>query len=265
MFMGVFMIRKYLYRSFIELTNKRWTSFLLRRFVRSRMSYPLIKSFVKVFNINMTESERPIHEFSTLHDLFVRTLHKDARIIENSDYNSVVSPVDAVIAEDGIVADDVTLTVKGKQYSIEEMLGNKEKAKQYTGGHYIVFYLSPAHYHRIHSPVTGKVMNRWDLGRHSYPVNAIGLHLGKQPLAKNYRSISEIQTEIGMVAMVKVGAMFVNTIEYTHQGSEVEAGDELAYFAFGSTVILLFEKGVFNKVPTNTLNVKMGEYLGTLR
>ena len=57
--------------------------------------------------------------------------------------------------------------------------------------------------------------------------------------------ITEVKTDYGHMAVVKVGAMFVNSIETTHKGSELEKGEEMAYFSFGSTVVLLFEKDIF--------------------
>ena len=53
------------------------------------------------------------------------------------------------------------------------MLGNEERATRYAGGTYMVIYLSPSHYHRIHSPLSGSVTERFVLGRKSYPVNAL--------------------------------------------------------------------------------------------
>lgn len=77
-----------------------------------------------------------------------------------------------------------TFDIKGKRYSIVDMLGNEERAKRYAGGTYMVIYLSPSHYHRIHSPLSGSVTERFVLGRKSYPVNAAGMEYGKEPLSK---------------------------------------------------------------------------------
>ena len=41
------------------------------------------------------------------------------------------------------------------------------------------FYLSPADYHRIHSPIDGEVLRQYTLGQKSYPVNQLGLTYGK--------------------------------------------------------------------------------------
>lgn len=176
------------------------------------------------------------------------------------------SPVDSVIEEVGQIHADKTILVKGKVYSISEMLGSNEAMARYEQGTYMIFYLSPSHYHQIHSPVTGEVINQWTLGLKSYPVNKMGLKYGNYPLSKNYRKVTEIRHEAGMAAVIKVGAMFVNSIETTHDGQKVNKGDQMAYFTFGSTVVLLFEKDTFNLLPKiiPPYHIKYGEKIGTL-
>jgi phosphatidylserine decarboxylase len=254
------------YRLMIELTNGRWTSGILRRFARSPVSRFVVPSFAKIYHLNQEEMEKGLSEYPTLHDLFVRTLKKEARKIDKGN-NTVVSPVDAVIEDVGPITETSDILVKGKTYSIEEMLGNHELLVKYLNGTYMILYLSPSHYHRIHSPVNGIVTKQWTLGSKSYPVNKLGLKYGVRTLAKNFRVITEVKTDFGHVAVVKVGAMFVNSIETTHKGSELEKGGEMAYFSFGSTVVLLFEKGIFQIDSTlqTPKEIKVGEKIGVFR
>jgi phosphatidylserine decarboxylase len=60
--------------------------------------------------------------------------------------------------------------------------------------------------------------------------------------------------------------MFVNSIETTHKGSELEKGGEMAYFSFGSTVVLLFEKNILQIDPSlrTPQELKVGVRLGML-
>lgn len=259
-------MREFLYRLLIELTNGRWSSFLLRHFARSKASRMIVPSFAKIYRLNQGEMEKDLSEYPTLHDLFVRTLKVGAREIEKTP-DSVVSPVDAVIEDVGTIKENSEIEVKGKIYSIQEMLGDTEVLAKYLNGKFMVLYLSPTHYHRIHSPVNGTITKQWTLGRKSYPVNKMGLKYGVRTLAKNYRVISEIQTEFGHVAVVKVGAMFVNSIETTHKGERLEKGGEMAYFSFGSTVVLLFEKEIFEINPEirTPYDIKVGEKIGVLK
>ena len=256
----------YLYRSLIELTNNRMTSAFLKSLSQSRMSKPLIPFYVKFFRVNQNESKDDFSSFATLHDLFTRQLKIGARqIVEGEQF--VSSPVDGVLEDYGTIQEDKNIIVKGKVYSIREMLHNDQVLEKYLGGKYVVLYLSPSHYHRIHSPVSGAVLDRWTLGQKSYPVNKWGMKYGKAPLSKNYRTITELQNEQFCVAIVKVGAMFVNSIVITDEAKQLEKGQEFAYFSFGSTVVLLFEKDKFEidqklMIP---MGVRVGEKIGHIK
>ncbi|WP_416827328.1 phosphatidylserine decarboxylase [Ectobacillus polymachus] len=238
-------MRQVFYRLLIELTNGRFTSYVLRKFAQSRLSAYVIPSYARTYQINKNEMEKDLQSYRTLHELFTRRLKDGMRQIDTAP-NSIVSPVDGVLEDYGYISVDRDFVIKGKHYSIAEMLGNEERASRYINGTYFVLYLSPSHYHRIHSPLTGRVLERYSLGRKSYPVNRLGIKYGKEPLSKNYRMITELSCEGKRSAIVKVGAMFVNSIELLHERESLQKGEEIAYFTFGSTVVLLFEAGMIN-------------------
>ncbi|NNV05479.1 phosphatidylserine decarboxylase [Geobacillus sp. C56-T2] len=256
-------MRKWLYRLFIELTNHWLSSKLLASFAKSRLSALLIPSYAKVYHINQEEMEKSLKNYKTLQQLFIRRLKAGTRPID-ADERAVVSPVDAVIEAMGIIEEPCEMTVKGKRYSIAEMLGGEEAAQPYVNGFFFILYLSPSHYHRIHSPISGVIEKQWTLGRKSYPVNRLGLKYGRRPLEKNYRLITEVKADGKRLAIVKIGAMFVNSIELTHEGDQLIKGEEMAYFSFGSTVVLLFERGSFTPDPgvAAPMPIKVGERLG---
>lgn len=257
---------RFLYRSLIELTNGKWSSFILKKFSQSRVSRFFIPAFARAYKIDLDEMEFPINEYKTLNQFFTRKLKPGMRMLNNEE-SSVISPVDGVIEAAGEIAPELIMRVKGKNYSVLDMLGTEEKATKYLSGSYLIIYLSPSNYHRIHSPFSGTVIGQWTLGGKSYPVNACGLKYGREALSKNFRKITEMRHGYGHVAIVKVGAMFVNSIETTFKGEELKKGEEIAYFSFGSTVILLFEKGTFKlqeslKLPAQ---IRMGEVIGCFK
>lgn len=256
-------MRKRLYRMFIELTNRKWSSKLVKKFTMSKISKYLIPSFIKFFQINIDEIEKDLKQYSSLHDFFIRKLKPGARKIDQHPY-SVISPVDGTIESFGEITENAELFVKNQHYSFSEMLGDDFAALKYKEGFYFVIYLSPSNYHRIHSPITGKIIKQWKLGDRSYPVNRLGLTYGKKPLVKNFRYITEISHENGTLAVVKIGAMFVNSIETIHPSNQLSRGEEFAYFSFGSTVVLLFEKGTFQVKEQLKAHqpIKMGDLLG---
>ncbi|WP_456278204.1 phosphatidylserine decarboxylase [Bacillus sp. AK128] len=257
---------KFFYRSLIELTNQPLVSKWLERLTRSTFSRVFIPSFSRVYRLNQEEMEKPLSEYKTLHDLFTRRLKPTSRIIDQDPY-TVISPVDAVLAEMGSISNEQTFIVKDKSYSIAEMLGKDELVTKYINGTFAILYLSPSHYHRIHAPITGQILDSWSLGTSSYPVNKWGIKYGKSPFTKNYRVITEIMSNSKHIAMIKVGAMFVNGIDLTYEGESISKGEELAYFSFGSTIVLLFEKESFT--PINSIKagmeIKVGQVLGDLK
>ncbi|MFT8322365.1 MAG: phosphatidylserine decarboxylase [Bacillus sp. (in: firmicutes)] len=259
-------MKSFFYRFLIELTNGKWSSYLIKKFAYSRISSIIIPSFAKLYQINIKEMEKNIKEYKNLHEFFIRKLKPGVRT-SKADVEEVISPVDAIIEEMGIISGEHTITVKDKRYSISEMLGSEKSVQKYAGGTYIIFYLSPSHYHRIHSPVEGEIVKQWTLGSKSYPVNKWGIKYGRDTLAKNYRTITEVKTaDNQFAAIIKVGAMFINSIVLSHKGEKLKKGEEMAYFSFGSTVILLFEEGTFisKDFLSTPYPVKIGEVIGNL-
>ncbi|TYR82337.1 phosphatidylserine decarboxylase [Priestia megaterium] len=259
------MLRR-MYQLLIELTNHRLSSWLIRKFSMSKASAKMISSYARIFDINQEEMEKPLAEYQTLQDLFIRHLKPSARLINQAE-TAIVSPVDAKIEEYGTITASREITVKKKLYSIEEMVANQNVLEKYIEGQFIILYLSPRDYHRIHSPISGKITSQWEAGQKSYPVNQWGLKYGKDPLIKNFRKLTELKGTDGHVLMAKVGAMFINSIQMTCKKEQVERGEEVAYFTFGSTVILLFEKNTMEFLPSLQMghHIKVGEPIGNIK
>ncbi len=253
-------MKKHIYQSMIELGNGRGSSAFLKTFASSSVSRFLVASFIKTYGIDTQNLQQPRNSFGSLHDFFTRKLLDDARPIADTD---VVSPVDGRIEICGPIEQQTSFQVKGIDYSLEELLGSKQAAARYSGGKYAILYLSPADYHRIHSPVNGTVKKQYMLGEKSYPVNRLGLTYGKAPISGNRRLITELDGPNGRLLVVKVGAMYVNSIELTELSDTWKKGAEVGYFSFGSTVALFFEGGTCEFEPEirSGDQIKVGEPL----
>lgn len=253
-------MKKRLYQSMIELGNGKTSSAVLKRFAQSAISRKAIPGFVNAYKIELGDIGRPSGQYTSLHDFFTRSLKADARPVADA---ALVSPVDGRLEIHGAIEGGSRFKVKGIDYSLAELLGSQQMAARYGNGQYAILYLSPADYHRIHSPVNGQVVKQYMLGERSYPVNRLGLVYGKSPISGNRRLITELETPYGRILVVKVGAMYVNSIELTEFGTEWEKGAEVAYFSFGSTVALFFESGhlQFEAKISDGDRVKVGEPL----
>ncbi|MCA0755356.1 phosphatidylserine decarboxylase [Paenibacillus sp. N4] len=256
---------KWLLRSMTELSSRKWISGLTGKFAQSPSSRRFISRFAAAYGIKAEEAEKPLSEYSTLNEFFTRRLKPGSREVDLA-ADSLVSPVDALITGAGHIREGTILNVKGQDYTIEELLNRSPRTANYMNGFYLVLYLSPTDYHRIHSPVSGRIVEREHIAGKVYPVNDFGLRHMRRVLSRNERLITYIRTENGETAVIKVGAMNVSSIRYVLPLKEETAkGEELAYFEFGSTVVLLMEDGTF--IPRGDImpgvKVRMGERLGT--
>lgn len=258
-------MRKIFFKSLVELTGHPISSSVLKNFTSSRWSRSLNKTFVKLFKVNVDEMENPLQEYESLQALFTRTLKEDARKIDDSK-NTIVSPVDGVLSSFGKVSEKDTFVVKGQEYSMKQIFDCKNKEEEFKNGSYFLFYLSPTDYHRIHSPIDGSVEEQWTRGGKSYPVNRLGMKYGNKPLSTNYRLISLVRNEKVKAAVIKVGALNINSIHLTHETSQLKKGSEMAYFSFGSTVVLFISECNFEIEESLSFEmaIKYGQKIGAL-
>lgn len=258
---------KPLFRLLTELSSRKSISRLTGAFAKSRASRGLIPRFAKIYGIHVGDAEKQLSEYVSLNDFFTRRLRSGLRPIDRSEH-TVVSPVDAAITGIGPISEGQIVNVKGQDYTVEELLNFSPRTVNYENGFYIVLYLSPTDYHRIHTPVDGTIIEKEHVPGKVYPVNEFGLRQMRRVLSRNERLITYMQHEGGEIAVVKVGAMNVSSIQYvTPLPDRVQRGDELAYFEFGSTVVLVMESDTFSvrsdlKVGSK---VKMGEALGVVK
>jgi phosphatidylserine decarboxylase len=258
-------MKKKIFSLFVELTGNPTSSMLLKSFTQSRISQLLIRPFATTYQINQDEMEYPLAHYKSLQDLFTRNLKVGARSIDLTS-NTLISPVDGCLSSVGKVDEHHTFMIKNQSYSLTKIFGDVEKAATYKNGSFFILYLSPSHYHHFHYPISGTIFSRYALGSISYPVNNLGLRLGNRPFSTNHRLISEMQTEFGKVAIVKVGALNVNSIHLHSSSKECRKGAEFGHFSFGSTVILFIEDNCsFTPKASMNSEVIVGQPIGEWR
>lgn len=224
----------------------------------------LIKTFVKYFKVDMNQAIWSNEEdYSSFNAFFIRNLKPDTRSWKK-DRNNILSPVDGSISQIGPIYKDKLIQAKGIDYSLERLLANDENSvERFQDGSFTTLYLSPRDYHRIHMPVSGKLIKTIFTPGTLFPVNTSSVRTVNQLFARNERFISLFETEPGLVAQIMVGATFVGSMETVFAGQitptkhrkisikEYEDTDkpvtlnqteEFGHFNMGSTVILLFEK-----------------------
>jgi phosphatidylserine decarboxylase len=258
----------------------RLTGWLADRRLPPALLGPVIRGYSRLYGVDLGEVAEPVKAFSSFNAFFTRRLRDGARPVDSSP-ETVVSPSDSRLTGMGSVPDDGRLEqVKGRTYALEALLGSPEEAAPFREGCYTTLYLSPAMYHRVHSPVSGRVVAwRYIPGR-LFPVGSFAVRSVKDLFTRNERMVVFIETEdVGPVAVVLVGAANVGriTLRFTDLISNTGAlptrvepaapidlgrGEEMGVFNLGSTVVLVVgDPALVPVADAPDRFVKMGEAL----
>ncbi|MBI5607629.1 MAG: phosphatidylserine decarboxylase [Deltaproteobacteria bacterium] len=239
-----------------------------------------IRTFARIYKIDLGEAERDIAEFETFQDFFTRTLKPGLRPI-TQEAKALASPADGRLSAVGSLDTSTLIQAKGVEYSLDALLGGSQDADPYRGGSYAVVYLAPNNYHRVHSPWSGTVTQWRYLPGALYPVNAMGIRHVHGLFARNERIVGHCETEFGPAALIMVGATCVGhmRVAFTdlacNEGNvgsglqpcspmlALQRGQEFGVFEMGSTVVLVSaQKNLQPLVPLGQ-PVQMGQaFLG---
>lgn len=225
-----------------------------------------IGPFIKKSGIDMSQYQKgPFHSFN---EFFIRQILPGARPIDMNPEH-VISPCDGKAAAFSIDENSVW-HVKGIDYSLEALLGDRELAAQYEGGVGVVLRLSPDDFHRYCYLDDGRMGERVFIPGKLHTVQPIADR--EQVLAVNCREYTILETEhMGPVIQMEVGAVLVGKIVNYHENHRYLRGEEKGRFEYGgSTILLFFEKDRVRLHPQLFLSgeqgrevkVKMGQRIG---
>lgn len=229
----------------------------------------IASAYAKAYRVNLDEAALPPSAYRSFDEFFTRRLREGARRVSS---DGVVSPADGRVESVGPI--DTRIVAKGRPYDVGELIGDESDAGRYVGGSFAVVYLSPRDYHRVHSPVRGRIGLVRGMPGDLFPVNSIGERHVPRLFVRNRRVAICIDTEdMGRVTVVMVGAVIVGkiTVSILPTGDarpgdnvldapvSVERGDEIGIFHLGSTAVLLLEPGV--RLSETTGPVLYGESL----
>ena len=223
----------------LKLLTARWVSNLCGAFMDSRLSKPLIKSFVEKNQIDLSQFESD--NFTCFNDCFCRKIKAELRPIP-ADEKLLFAPCDGLLSAYRLQRGQV-IPVKQSAYTVETPLQDPALALRYQDGVCLVFRLCVNHYHRYCYPASGiKGENVFIKGK-LHTVRPIALE-DRPVFTENCREYTVLETEdFGAAVQMEVGAMLVGKIKNHHGGGPVTRGVEKGMFLYGgSTVILLLEK-----------------------
>jgi len=203
----------------------------------------------------------------TFNQFFARELNPGLRPIASPDNNQVItSPADCTYRQKySIEADStipkITLKKTHSVASIQELLKDSPYQDAFANGHFVHYFLGPYSYHRFHTPVSGLLKECRNLteddgkvfldvevknGQFNAPDSSKGGYEFNQA-----RGLAILDTkesafgDVGLVAVIPVGMAQVSSVNMKAMvGNNLQKGDELGYFLFGgSDIIVLLQEG----------------------
>jgi len=250
----------------------------------------LIRVFSRHFRVDLSEArlQRP-EDFPDFNSFFTRALRPGVREMPE-DPAAIACPVDGSISELGNISDGSLIQAKGREYSLETLLGgDANRANPFRNGKFVTLYLSPRDYHRIHMPVAGRLRETCYVPGRLFSVAPHTTRAIPGLFTRNERLCAIFDTAAGPMAMVLVGAIFVSCIETVWEGVvnpvpgrplavrhfpdsglppvELQRGDEMGRFNMGSTVILLYCHDRVDWLDDLQAgeSVQLGDVLGRIR
>lgn len=208
-----------------------------------------IESFIAFHQLDMSEVLLPTSEFKNFNEFFYRALKPNARPCSApEDPRVIVSPADCRSVVFNTIDSAQSIWVKGREFTVERLLGDAypQDVKRYQGGSLGIFRLAPQDYHRFHIPVDGVLDEPKLIEGEYYTVNPMAIRSALDVYGENVRVICPIDSVAhGRVMVICIGAMMVGSTVITRKkGDQVKRAEELGYFKFGgSTLLLLFEPG----------------------
>jgi phosphatidylserine decarboxylase len=220
------------------------------------------KKFLKRCGVNLDECVDPPEAFTTARRIFERKIKYWECRPKPDIENAILSPADSRVLV-GSLDQTSQVFIKDKFFHYEELLGldKTDWLTAFTGGEFAVFRLTPDKYHFNHVPVSGKVIDIYELDGHFHSCNPGAIVKVVTPYSKNRRVITIIDTDvpggsnIGLTAMIEVVALMIGEIEQCYSKKEydnpvpIEKGMFLKkgqpkslYHPGSSTDVLLFQK-----------------------
>lgn len=251
-------------------------------FMDSKESAAVANTWVNDGTFDMSSYQIPEGGFVSFNDFFTRKLKSGARPISAPNDNAVLTcPADCIVSPISYaLTSDQDFEVKDDTYNIAALLGSVELANKFAGGAAIVCLLYPKDYHRFHAPVTGTIAAKGSLDDKHYYYGFRGL---VKYFSEYHRAYYLIDTKnSGQVGFVAIGMSDINSVNMplpVDLNKEVKKGDEIGYFAYGgSGIVMLFEPGILtNSLSTGSKTgsgaeaasnsarfVQMGTKIGTL-
>ncbi len=250
---------------FNTLTSARFSKFLgfLSYDMLISSSLSGVRKFANRLGVDLSECLDPPDSLNTARKMFERKIRYWETRLMPSDPAVIVSPADAKVLAGSFCKSSV-IFIKEKFFCYEELLGEDKLRwlSEFAEGDFAVLRLTPEKYHYNHSPVSGELVDIYEIDGSYLPCNPGVVMSLATPFSKNRRVVTILDTDVeggtraGLVAMIEVAALMIGDIVQCYSeeryddpqrltpGMFLRKGQPKSLFRPGSsTDILIFQKG----------------------
>ena len=226
------------------------------------------RHFLTTQGVKLDECVADPRSFITARQVFERQIRYWKCRPQPADAHAVVSPADARVLA-GSFAIQSALHIKGKFFEREELFGDRcVWAEHFQCGDWLIFRLTPEKYHYNHTPVSGRVLDVYEVDGVYHSCNPGAAMIVATPYSKNRRVVTIIDTDVpggtgvGIVAMIEIVALMIGEIVQCYSdtcyeqprdvvpGLFLKRGCPKSLFRPGSsTTVLVFEPGRVRMAP----------------
>ena len=222
-----------------------------------------VSSFCRKLGIDLSECVDDPARLDSPRKVFERKIRYWERRPMEADPSTLVSPADSKLLV-GSLQTSSQLFLKGKFFDVYELLGHEKASwhRTFQNGDFAVFRLTPDDYHYNHAPVTGVVVDHYEIDGTYHSCNPGPVISVVTPYSKNKRVVTVIDTDVpggtraGLVAMIEIVALMIGAIEQRYserfyddpqrmeKGLFVKKGQPKSLYRPGSsTDVLLLQRG----------------------
>ncbi|MCK9255305.1 MAG: phosphatidylserine decarboxylase [Bacteroidales bacterium] len=237
----------------------------------------LVKAIISVYKrrykIDLNDFVLPKNGFVSFNSFFTRKFKEKARPIGEG----IISPIDGFLFDFGKILPENKIYVKYKNYYIDDLIIDYDE----NLNSYVVFYLSPADYHRVHASFDMKINSALYLPGTLRPVREKTVNKRNRVYCRNERIVLSGDSEYGKFYCVLVGALLVGKVKLSFDSGLqtnikrgvmaekkyekeiiIKKGEEIGFFEMGSSVIVLLESEIFTKMEIDLNSpLKVGQEL----
>jgi phosphatidylserine decarboxylase len=218
---------------------------------------------LKAIDVDVAECVAPPDSLDTPRKVFERQIrYWEVRPMEEHP-GAVVSPADARVLC-GSLRESSYLFLKNKFFDVAELIGAHKTlwTRRFVDGEVAIFRLTPDKYHYNHVPVSGQVLDIYEIDGAYHSCNPGPVVQVVTPYSKNRRVVTIIDSDVpggtqaGVVAMIEIVALMIGDIVQCYSdrhydeprdvrpGIVVRKGQPKSLYRPGSsTDVLIFQKG----------------------